>query len=242
MAATSGGARLQPFLRRLRSEIHRSRSLGCVSGSSRAGAAGRVRGAGRSPCPGRRVRPSPGPPELRAGRACSAAAGVLRAPGPWRARSRGRVLGGGRSPVGKDGVGDALAGEGLAARRSPDAPPAAFSLRLALLPALGWKRGPRLPGCGAGVPRRCVRWVSGVPRVRRGRVRPTRELTAVSGGTSGVAGRAAAARSPRSGRTGGQCRRRGRRDSATAFAVLVGRGRGSFFCARTPLWDWYGVK
>ena len=40
---------------------------------------------------------------------------------------------------------------------------------------------------------------------------------------------------PRSGRTGGQCRLRGRRDSATAFAVLVGRGGGSFFCARTPL-------
>lgn len=30
--------------------------------------------------------PLPGPPELRAGRACNAAAGVLRAPGPWRAR------------------------------------------------------------------------------------------------------------------------------------------------------------
>lgn len=86
LAATSGGPRLQPFLRRLRSEIRPSRSLGCVSGSSRAGAAGRVSGAGRSPCPGRRVRPSPGPPELRAGRACNAAAGVLRAPGPWRAR------------------------------------------------------------------------------------------------------------------------------------------------------------
>lgn len=137
--------------------------------------------------------------------------------------------------MGKDGVGDSLAGEGLAARRSPDAPTSALSLRLALLPALGWKRGPRLPGCGAGVPRRCVRWVTGVLGARRGRVRPTRALTAVSGGTSGVAGRAAAAGSPRSGRTGGQCRLRGRRDSATAFAVLVGRGGGSFFCARTPL-------
>lgn len=82
--------------------------------------------------------------------------------------------------MGKDGVGDSLTGEGLAARRSPDAPTSGFSLRLALRPALGWKRGPRLPGCGAGVPRRCVRWMTAVLRrgeagcAPRGRSLPSR--------------------------------------------------------------------
>ena len=39
LAATSGGSQLQPLLRRLQSEVHRSLSLGPVRGSSRAGAA-----------------------------------------------------------------------------------------------------------------------------------------------------------------------------------------------------------
>lgn len=91
--------------------------------------------------------PLPGPPELRAGRACSAAAGV-RAPGLWRGGLPGRRATGGWGPAGKNGVGDSLPGEGWPTRTPPRP---ACSGHPARLPSLGWERGPRPPPCGSGV-------------------------------------------------------------------------------------------
>lgn len=108
-------------------------------------------GALRSPCPGRRVSPSPGPPELPALRAGCATAGVLRASGPWRARlpwlRASRLEPGGRMEL---ATRSQVRVRRLAA--APTSPGPAFPLLPALLPALGWKRGPWLRRCGSGVP------------------------------------------------------------------------------------------
>lgn len=184
-------------------------------------------GALRSPCPGRRVSPSPGPPELPALRAGCATAGVLRASGPWRARlpwlRASRLEPGGRMEL---ATRSQVRVRRLAA--APTSPGPAFPLLPALLPALGWKRGPWLRGCGSGVP---------VPRSRRalqvcavgqgcasrtgeaGRLR-TRALGSVPGdGCPGVAGPGAVAGSPRSERIAG-------REQGRSARVSCVRGTG----------------
>lgn len=88
-------------------------------------------------------------------------------------------------------------------------PRPAFPLRLALRPALGWKRGPRLPRCGsgapspadagAGTPRRCVRCLRLCHLERRGRVPPHAGARRWPGWGLGVVRWVAAAASPGSG-------------------------------------------
>lgn len=86
LAATPGGSQLQPFLRRLQSEVHRSRSVGPVRGASRAGAAAPSGRRGALPLSRAPSAPLPRPAGAPGGASALRGRGRPPCAAPWRAR------------------------------------------------------------------------------------------------------------------------------------------------------------
>lgn len=156
------------------------------------------------------------------------------------------MLGGGRSPAGKNGVGDWLAGEDLAARRSPDAPSACLPFALGPAPRLGLETWPSAAALWIGRAQSRRRRSGHAPQV-------CAVFTVVPPGAERP-GAAARGRSPlaRVGPRGSPLGRCGREpwERMNSRAVPAGRpqrrsdcvcgargtgGGGSFFGARPPL-------
>lgn len=161
------------------------------------------------------------------------------------------MLGRGRSPVGKNGVGISLAGEGPAARRSPDAPTACLLFAPGPAPRLGletwpsaaalyiWHAQPRgrwrgraLQVCAVGCGPATWNGEAGRPR--------TRALVADPGGASGrgVTGRAASGVAPGVDSLGG---REAAGEQRLHLRCSWNGGGGSFFTCAPPTFSGIGT-